>query len=149
MNKYRFRLIIFCVDLNVNTFYKEAGLLSTFNPVVEGRMEFTREIYWNVGHGPLTLVPMYLLALGAMIFVARSFYIRSKVYRLGKELNRFDSPGSRIGSMVKKGQVMCIVEAMKVMNEIEAEFGGVVKEILVENGSPVEAEAVLFLVDPE
>ena len=36
-------------------------------------MEFTREIYWNVGHGPLTLVPMYLLALGAMIFVARSF----------------------------------------------------------------------------
>jgi Fe-S oxidoreductase/nitrate reductase gamma subunit len=64
-------------------------------------MEFTREIYWNVGHGPLTLVPMYLLALGAMIFVARSFYIRSKVYKLGKELNRFDNPGSRISSMVK------------------------------------------------
>ncbi|MBT8328172.1 MAG: electron transporter, partial [Desulfofustis sp.] len=63
-------------------------------------MEFTREIYWNVGHGPLTLVPMYLLALGAMIFVARSFYIRSKVYRLGKELNRFDNPGARVGSMI-------------------------------------------------
>ena len=64
-------------------------------------MEFTREIYWNVGHGPLTLVPMYLLALGAMIFVARSFYLRSKVYKLGKELNRFDNPGARVGSMVR------------------------------------------------
>jgi acetyl-CoA carboxylase biotin carboxyl carrier protein len=54
-----------------------------------------------------------------------------------------------VGDRIKAGQTLCIVEAMKVMNEIEAEFGGVVKEILVENGSPVEAEAVLFLVDPE
>ncbi len=64
-------------------------------------MEFTREIYWNVGHGPLTLVPMYLLAIGAMIFVARSFLTRSKVYRQGKELDRFDNPGARIGAMLR------------------------------------------------
>ena len=50
---------------------------------------------------------------------------------------------------VKAGQTLCIVEAMKVMNEIEAEFGGTIKEILVENGSPVEAEAVLFLIDAD
>jgi len=37
---------------------------------------------------------------------------------------------------------------MKVMNEIEAEFPGVIREILVENGSPVEAEAILFLIEP-
>lgn len=54
----------------------------------------------------------------------------------------------KVGDRVAKGQTLCIVEAMKVMNEIEAEFGGVVKEIMAENGSPVEAEAVLFLVDP-
>jgi acetyl-CoA carboxylase biotin carboxyl carrier protein len=54
-----------------------------------------------------------------------------------------------VGDHVSVGQTLCIVEAMKVMNEIEAEFGGTVKEILVENGSPVEAEAVLFLVDPD
>ncbi len=46
------------------------------------------------------------------------------------------------------GDVLCIVEAMKVMNEIEAEFGGVVREICRENAQPVEAEAVLFRVEP-
>jgi len=54
-----------------------------------------------------------------------------------------------VGDHVSAGQPLCIVEAMKVMNEIEAEFAGTIKEILVENGSPVEAEAVLFLVDPD
>lgn len=54
-----------------------------------------------------------------------------------------------VGDHVAKGQTLCIIEAMKVMNEIEAEFGGTIREILVENGTPVEAEAVLFLVDPD
>ncbi len=53
-----------------------------------------------------------------------------------------------VGDRVSKGQPLCIIEAMKVMNEIEAEIDGTIREILVENGSPVEAEAVLFLVDP-
>ncbi len=54
-----------------------------------------------------------------------------------------------VGDRVKRGQPLCIIEAMKVMNEIEAELDGTIREILVENGSPVEAEAVLFLVDPD
>ena len=54
-----------------------------------------------------------------------------------------------VGDHVAAGQTLCIIEAMKVMNEIEAEFGGTIKEILVDNGNPVEAEAVLFLVDPD
>ena len=66
---------------------------------------------------------------------------------------RAPSPSSpafvSVGDHVTTGQTLCIVEAMKVMNEIEAEFGGVIKEILVVDGSPVEAEAVLFLVDPD
>ncbi len=53
-----------------------------------------------------------------------------------------------VGDRVTPGQTVCIIEAMKVMNEIEAEFGGVIKEILVEDAGPVEAEAVLFLIDP-
>ena len=52
------------------------------------------------------------------------------------------------GDAIKPGQTLCIIEAMKVMNEIEAEFGGTIKEILVENATPVEAEAILFLVVP-
>jgi acetyl-CoA carboxylase biotin carboxyl carrier protein len=54
-----------------------------------------------------------------------------------------------VGDHVAPGQTLGIVEAMKVMNEIEAEFGGTIREILVENGSPIEAEAVLFLVEPD
>ncbi len=53
-----------------------------------------------------------------------------------------------VGDAISPGQTLCIIEAMKVMNEIEAEFGGVIKEISVENASPCEAEAVLFLVEP-
>jgi acetyl-CoA carboxylase biotin carboxyl carrier protein len=54
-----------------------------------------------------------------------------------------------VGDRVTAGQTLCIIEAMKVMNEIEAEFSGTIKEIFAENGNPVEAEAVLFLVDPD
>ncbi len=56
---------------------------------------------------------------------------------------------TEVGDRVAVGQTLCIIEAMKVMNEIEAEFSGTIKEIFVENGGPVEAEAVLFLVDPD
>ncbi|MEN8007827.1 MAG: acetyl-CoA carboxylase biotin carboxyl carrier protein [Candidatus Krumholzibacteriota bacterium] len=56
---------------------------------------------------------------------------------------------AEVGDRVSEGQTLCIIEAMKVMNEIEAEFSGTIREIFVENGNPVEAEAVLFLVDPD
>src|SRR5204862_3821276 len=49
-----------------------------------------------------------------------------------------------IGSVVKKGSVLCIVEAMKLMNEIEAELPGRLVEVLVQNGSPVEYGEALF-----
>ena len=53
------------------------------------------------------------------------------------------------GDMVKKGQVLCIVEAMKLMNEIEAEMEGRIVKILVENTTPVEFGQPLFLIDPQ
>jgi acetyl-CoA carboxylase biotin carboxyl carrier protein len=52
------------------------------------------------------------------------------------------------GSTVKKGQVLCIVEAMKLMNEIESDVDGIVRKILVENGQPVEYGEPLFLIEP-
>ena len=54
----------------------------------------------------------------------------------------------QVGQRVNKGQTLCIIEAMKVMNEIEAETAGVVKEILVSNGQPVEFGQVLMRLDP-
>ncbi|MCZ6765355.1 MAG: acetyl-CoA carboxylase biotin carboxyl carrier protein [bacterium] len=52
-----------------------------------------------------------------------------------------------VGQPVQSGQTVCIVEAMKLMNEIGAEFPGVVREVLVENGQPVEFGQPLFLVE--
>jgi acetyl-CoA carboxylase biotin carboxyl carrier protein len=53
-----------------------------------------------------------------------------------------------VGTVVKKGQVLCIIEAMKLMNEIEADVAGRVAEILVENGQPVEFGQTLFRIEP-
>ena len=54
------------------------------------------------------------------------------------------SPFVNIGDNVNAGDTICIVEAMKIMNDIQAEESGIVEEILVENSSPVEFDQVLF-----
>lgn len=56
-------------------------------------------------------------------------------------------PYVKEGQTVKKGQTLCIVEAMKLMNEIESEFSGKIVSILVENGQPVEFGEPLFLIE--
>ena len=64
---------------------------------------------------------------------------------------RAPSPSSpafaEVGQSVKEGDTLCIIEAMKLMNEIEAEKSGVVKAILVENGPPVEYGEPLFIIE--
>ena len=57
-------------------------------------------------------------------------------------------PFVEVGGVVERGQVLCLVEAMKMMNEIEAEFRGRVKQVLIENGRPVEYGEALFLIEP-
>jgi acetyl-CoA carboxylase biotin carboxyl carrier protein len=63
---------------------------------------------------------------------------------------RASSPGAaafvEIGQTVKEGQAICIIEAMKLLNEIEADKSGIIKAILVENGEPVEYGQPLFLI---
>ncbi len=58
-------------------------------------------------------------------------------------------PYVEIGEQVKKGQVLCIIEAMKLMNEIESDIAGTVREILAENGHPVEYGQPLFRIEAE
>ncbi len=57
------------------------------------------------------------------------------------------APYVKVGDTVKAGQVLCIIEAMKLMNEIEAEQGGTVREILVKNAEPVEYGQTLFIIE--
>lgn len=63
---------------------------------------------------------------------------------------RSSAPGSpafvEVGSVVKEGDTLCIIEAMKLLNEIDADASGVIKEILVENGQPVEFGQPLFVI---
>ena len=63
---------------------------------------------------------------------------------------RSPSPGAesfvQIGQSVKEGETLCIIEAMKLLNEIEADASGVIKAILVENGEPVEFGEPLFVI---
>ena len=57
-------------------------------------------------------------------------------------------PYVKIGDVIEKGQVVCIIEAMKLYNEVQAEFGGKIVEVLVENKEPVEYGQALFKVEP-
>ena len=64
---------------------------------------------------------------------------------------RSPSPGApsfiEVGQVVTKGQTLCIIEAMKLLNEIESDAAGTVKAILVENGQPVEYGQPLFVIE--
>jgi acetyl-CoA carboxylase biotin carboxyl carrier protein len=58
-------------------------------------------------------------------------------------------PFVSVGDKIQKGQTVCIIEAMKLFNEIESEFSGTVVKALIENASPVEYDQVLFVVEPD
>ena len=82
---------------------------------------------------------------------AKSKYLEVKSPMVGTYYGA-PEPGAKpylsIGDRISKGQILCIIEAMKIMNEIESEFAGVVKEILAQNAHPVEYGQVLFRIDP-
>ena len=59
-----------------------------------------------------------------------------------------DPPFVTIGSKVVKGQTLCIIEAMKIMNEIESEIDGTVSEVLIQNSDPIEYNQPLFKIKP-
>ncbi|HSM30322.1 MAG TPA: acetyl-CoA carboxylase biotin carboxyl carrier protein [Woeseiaceae bacterium] len=58
------------------------------------------------------------------------------------------APYVQVGDQVSEGDTLCIIEAMKMMNQIEADVSGVIKSIRVQNGEPVEYGQILFVIDP-
>ena len=58
------------------------------------------------------------------------------------------APFAEVGSVIKQGDVVCVIEAMKLFNEIESEISGKIVKVLVDDSSPVEFDQPLFLVDP-
>ncbi|MDN3669845.1 acetyl-CoA carboxylase biotin carboxyl carrier protein [Echinicola jeungdonensis] len=80
-----------------------------------------------------------------------SNYVEVKSPMIGtfyRSANPESDPFANVGDSIKAGQTVCIIEAMKLFNEIESEVSGKIVKILVENASPVEYDQPLFLVDP-
>jgi acetyl-CoA carboxylase biotin carboxyl carrier protein len=101
-----------------------------------------------VAHSPRATAPTPVAAPAAVPEAEENLhYVKSPIVGTYYES---PSPGSppflKVGDMVKEGQVLCIVEAMKLMNEIEADASGEVVKILVSNGAPVEYGMPLFAI---
>jgi acetyl-CoA carboxylase biotin carboxyl carrier protein len=80
-----------------------------------------------------------------------SNYITIKASMIGtfyRSASPENPPFVEVGDTIKKGETICIIEAMKLFNEIESEVSGTVVKVLVDNASPIEFDQPLFLVDP-
>lgn len=105
---------------------KNTAIASTQQVVVEENASASEPKKEKVQTGNIVKSPM-----------VGTFYIKS---------SPTSNPYVEIGSEVKKGAVLCIIEAMKLMNEIESEFDGKIAEILVKDGEPVEYGQPLFRI---
>lgn len=78
-------------------------------------------------------------------------YVECKAPMIGtfyRAANPDASPFVQVGDQVTKGQQLCVIEAMKLFNEIEADVAGTIVKVLVDDASPVEYDQPLFLIDP-
>ena len=66
---------------------------------------------------------------------------------LSKKTTIKEKPFVNVGSKINEGDVICIIEAMKIMNEIQSEKNGTIKEILIKDGNPIEFDQPLFVID--
>lgn len=100
---------------------------------------------------PVAQMPTVTPVADAPVAVENSNYITIKSPMIGT-FYRKPAPDKplfvEVGSSIQKGDVLCVVEAMKLFNEIEAEISGKIVKILVDDMSPVEFDQPLFLVDP-
>jgi len=105
-----------------------------------------------VGHGAAVLHPQAPVAHAGSPAAAPASTLKEIKSPMVGTFYKSPEPGAepyvKPGTRVAVGQTVCIIEAMKIMNEIEAEVAGVVREILVEDTQPVEFGTVLFRVDP-
>ncbi len=136
------------VKRNSNLFQKSAESLPVAQPAIAAST-------------PLSVIPQPQPATLAPVVAAvsspapaanpESNYLTIKSPMIGT-FYRSSSPSTpafvNVGDSIKKGQTVCIIEAMKLFNEIESEISGKIVKILVENASPVEYDQPLFLVDP-
>lgn len=117
------------------------------------KLKIKREKYlYQSGPTPPPVVPPIPAAAGEIVKESVNEHYISIPSPIVGIFHRSPSPEAPpyvdVGTVVKKGQVLCIVEAMKLMNEIESDTDGIIRNIPVENGQPVEYGETLFLIEP-
>ncbi len=117
--------------------------------VAAGQQLFTAQPQQHTAPAPVIIAaaPATAAAEPAVPAVAEGHVVKSPMVGT---FYRSPSPGSKqfvdVGQQVKTGDTLCIIEAMKLLNEIDADHTGIIKAILVENGQPVEYGQPLFVI---
>lgn len=98
---------------------------------------------------PSSVTPSTSPALAATVSANERSITSPMVGTFYRASSPTDKPFVEIGQKIKPGDVLCIVEAMKMLNQIESDHAGTLKRILVENGQPVEFGQLLFIISDE
>ena len=129
---------------------EESGIAEIEVTEGEEKVRITRSTVAQTVYAPAPVAAAPAAPAPAAAPAARDLSAAQKSPMVGT-FYRAASPNSpafvEVGQTVKAGDTLCIIEAMKLMNEIEAEKSGVIKEILVENGTPVEYGEPLFIIE--
>ena len=153
LSEFKMRDGEFEIAIRTEKYRKDRGgasLLSTSQPVVQASVSPP-----HAASNPVDVEPQPDVAAAAVATSgsndSNANYVEVKSPIVG---TFYRSPGPdkpayiKVGDSVEVGSVVCIVEAMKLFNEIESEVSGKVVKVLLEDASPVEYDQVLFLVDP-
>ncbi|MBA4072827.1 MAG: acetyl-CoA carboxylase biotin carboxyl carrier protein [Gemmatimonas sp.] len=124
-------------------------------PAARGAMHTVAPVGHVAPPAPVVAAPVAVAPLAAAPAVPRAEPVSTLAEIKSPMVGTFYSkpePGAQpyvhVGSQVAKGQVLCIIEAMKIMNEIESEIAGTIREICVSDSHPVEFGQPLFRIDP-
>ena len=135
-------------ELEVNEGEDRVRIVNSGSSVPTGHVVYANPAPVSAVQATPTTAPVAASAPAAPTPVAESGYVaRSPMVGTFYRAPNPESPNFvNVGDTVKVGQTLCIIEAMKLLNEIESEKAGVIKEILVENGQGVEFDQPLFVI---
>ena len=129
-------------ELEVNEGEERVRIVNAGSPAPAGQVVYANPAPVQATQAAPTALPIIQEAPAETGFVARSPMVGT-FYRAPNP----ESPDFvKVGDTVKVGQTLCIIEAMKLLNEIESEQAGVIKQILCENGQGVEFDQPLFII---
>jgi acetyl-CoA carboxylase biotin carboxyl carrier protein len=136
-------------ELEVNEGEDRVRIVNAGSPASAGQVIYTNPASTQaINAAPVSAAPLPVAPLAEEVPADSGFVARSPMVGTFYRAPNPESPDFvKIGDTVKVGQTLCIIEAMKLLNEIESEQAGVIKQILCENGQGVEFDQPLFIID--